>query len=133
MENQFRESKEIICTACPMGCHTVVERENNTLLVRGARCPRGERYVKEEADDPRRIVATTIKIQNGNIRRLPVKTSRPFPRDQIRALVQAISPLEVSAPVKRGEIIKSNLFGENIDLVATRDVPLKDKKKITHY
>ncbi len=125
MENQFEESDDIICTACPMGCHTVVRRENSSYHVRGAQCPRGERYVKVEATDPRRVVATTVKVRNGSIRRLPVKTSLPFPRDRMRELVHSLSALEVSAPVRRGETIKRNLLGEKVDLVATRDVSVQ--------
>jgi len=60
------------------------------------------------------------------LRRLPVKTSRPFPKEKILALMEFLKSIEVEAPVKAGEVVASNLLGEDIDLLATRSVSSKE-------
>ena len=73
---------------------------------------------------------------NGSVRRIPVKTSCPCPREAIPALLKDIYNIKVSLPVKAGDVIianwkpvlnsgdESGAFwqGKGIDVVATRTV-----------
>jgi len=84
---------------------------------------------------PCRVVTTTVRVRGGEIPRLPVRTSRPFPKDRIFELMGFLHSLEVEAPVTRGEVILRNLLGEDIDLVATRTIrrlsePQEDSKEV---
>ncbi len=106
---------------CPLGCRLTVEREGKEFLIQGG-CFRGKAYARQEATYPCRVVTTTICVRGGEIPRLPVRTSRPFPRDRIFELMSFLHSLEVEAPVTRGEVIVRNLLGEDIDLVATRTI-----------
>jgi CxxC motif-containing protein len=56
----------------------------------------------------------------GYIRRLPVKTSSPCPKEKISALLQDIHKKKVRLPVKAGDIVIADWRGEGIDVVATR-------------
>ena len=122
LEVQLKESKYLVCTACPLGCSLQVVQNGEKFQILGARCKRGYQYGQDEAISPKRIVTTTILIKNGTIRRLPVRTAHPFPLKRIIELVNSLSRIEVEAPIQRGQIIVANCLGEGIDLIATRTV-----------
>jgi len=96
------------------------------LFVKGNKCPRGVDYAIEEIRAPKRIVTATAFIitgeKTGSIRRIPVKTSVPCPREKISALLRDIYELKVALPVKTGAILISDWDGKGIDVVATRRI-----------
>jgi len=110
------------CIVCPLGCYVEAELEGDTINIRGCKCPRGEEWVKEEILDPKRVVMSVIKVKNGEYPVVSVKTDAPVPKEKIPDIMRYISRLEVSAPVKRGDIIVRNILGLQANLVATRDV-----------
>ena len=74
------EIDKVICITCPKGCRLDVTREGDTILkVDNCGCKRGEEYVHAELTDPRRMVATTVKIQGSLHPLLPVYTANPSP------------------------------------------------------
>lgn len=124
-EQKSEEFLELICIVCPLGCSLSVVKDNDCFQVRGG-CKRGERYAQEEMTNPRRVVTTTLRIKNGVWRRIPVRTSSPFPRDKIPELMRFLDSLEVEAPQKRGDIMVKNLLGEGVDLVVTRTIERRE-------
>jgi CxxC motif-containing protein len=64
-----------------------------------------------------------VRLAGSALRRLPVKTHRPLPREHITALLTEASRLEVQAPVARGQVLLADFLGTGVDLVATRTVP----------
>ncbi|HSV31435.1 MAG TPA: DUF1667 domain-containing protein [Atribacteraceae bacterium] len=122
-EKPLKESRDLICTVCPLGCQIAVRQDVLAVRFDGHSCARGEGYARRELTDPRRVVTTTVRIQNGIIRRLPVRTSAPFPLRLIPELMQTVKSLEVVAPIQRGAVIVRNLLAQDIDLLATRTVP----------
>ncbi len=71
----------MICITCPKGCRLDVTREGDTILkVDNCGCKRGEEYVQAELTDPRRMVATTVKIQGSLHPLLPVYTAEALPQ-----------------------------------------------------
>lgn len=124
-EQKFKESLELICIICPLGCNLSVIKDDDDIQVKGG-CKKGEKYAKEEIVNPRRVVTTTLRIKNGVYRRIPVRTSAPFPRNKIPELMNFLNSLEVEAPQKRGNIIVKSLLGEGVDLMATRTVERKN-------
>ena len=127
--------RELTCIVCPIGCPLDVEDNGDSLTVTGNKCPRGEKYVLEEIRAPKRIVTATAAIRTEPdtilpVRRVPVKTSSPCPKEKINALLNDIYKLEVSLPVKTGDIIiagwkpcnNDQIQCESIDIVATRSV-----------
>ncbi len=73
------KKKELTCICCPMGCALTVEIDKNKILnVSGNTCKRGETYARDEIVRPVRMVTSIVKVRNGKIKMLPVKTKNPI-------------------------------------------------------
>lgn len=120
-------SSRVLCIVCPLGCQIEVREKDGELSFYGG-CARGKSYAKQEVTYPCRMVTTTVSIRGGEIPRLPVRTSRPFPKDRILALMEFLRSFEVEAPIKRGEVLFRNLLGTGIDLIATRTIHRLEKE-----
>jgi CxxC motif-containing protein len=115
--------RELVCIACPVGCRLRVFQDSSGIRVQGNQCEKGDTYGREELLAPRRVVTATVRLAGSPLRRLPVKTHRPLPREHIGALLTQASRLEVRAPVARGQVLLADFLGTGVDLVATRTVP----------
>jgi len=117
-------TEKMICITCPMGCTLEVTHVGETLInVDGNTCARGEAFVKEELTDPRRMVATTVKVKDGLHPLVPVYTKSPFPKPKIFDLLKEIRKVEIDAPVEMNQVVLENPLGEGIDILASRDMP----------
>ena len=117
--------KNYTCIVCPMSCSITVREENGQLIVTGNSCPRGEKFAKDEYVEPKRMLTTTIEIEDGVIRRLPVISSAELPKEKISAYLKEIYQVKVKAPVTMGDVIIADLCASGIDIVAARDVEAK--------
>jgi CxxC motif-containing protein len=116
--------RELVCIACPVGCRLRVSQEQDgEIRVSGNQCEKGDTYGREELLAPKRVVTATVRLQGAGLRRLPVKTHRPLPREHIGALLAEASRLRVRAPVARGQVLLADFLGTGVDLTATRTVP----------
>lgn len=111
---------KIICISCPVGCDMEVEERG--LIVKGNQCPAGIEYAQEELTNPTRNIATSVRVDGGNMPMLSVKTARPVPKARIMDVVKAVHKVTVVAPVKVGDVILADAAGTGVDLVATRNV-----------
>ena len=117
-------SKKMICITCPMGCTLEVTHEGATVLsVEGNTCKRGEKYVQEELSDPRRMVASTVRVQGGIHPLVPVYTAAPIPTPRIHELLAQLREVELAAPVTMNQVVLENVLGEGINVIASRDMP----------
>src|SRR5512146_1084687 len=124
MEDKPMETtKNVICITCPKGCTLDVTHDGQTVIKVRPGCKRGHEYVQRELVDPRRMVATTVRVQGGIHPLLPVATAAPFPKPRIFELMTALRQIELRAPVKMGEPILCNALGTGIDILASRDMP----------
>ncbi len=114
--------EKIICITCPKGCTLEVTREGETIVNINGGCKRGHEYVRAEATDPRRMVATTVRIQGGTHPLLPVYTSAPFPKPRIPELLAAIRGVEIQAPIKMDQVVLADVLGTGIHILASRDM-----------
>jgi|SRR5690554_707978 len=112
---------ELTCIVCPIGCRIRVNEEFETLNITGNRCPRGAVYAKNEIIAPKRILTAVVKVAGIN-EMLSVKTSEDIPKEKIFTAMQEIKKIIVDHPVKIGQVIKRNLVGTNVDLVATKNI-----------
>lgn len=110
---------EIICTVCPRGCHLHVDE---ALNVTGNFCKRGEVYGKNELTNPKRTITSTVKIISEKFRRLPVKTSKPIPKDKIFTVMEILNHLEAHAPVATNDVLLHDVLALGADIVATRTI-----------
>ncbi|MDX9861512.1 MAG: DUF1667 domain-containing protein [Rhodospirillales bacterium] len=113
-----------LCIGCPLGCRLEVEEDERETIVevRGWSCRKGERYGRQEHTDPRRMVTTTVCVDGAGLARLPVKTSRPVPKDQVREVCRLLRTLRVAVPVRMGDVVLADVAGSGADVVATRDL-----------
>ena len=113
--------KQFICTVCPRGCRLSVD-EDNDYKVTGNTCPRGAVYGRNEAIDPRRTLTSTVKITGARLTRCPVRTSEAIPKKLMSEAMAEINRITVNAPVRRGNVIITNILDTGINLIATRDM-----------
>jgi len=114
---------EMICTVCPTGCGLTIEMNDGIPgKVTGNLCKRGLAYAMAECTNPVRTLTTTVRLCNGGRPLLPVRTTKPVPRAQLREMVDVLNGLSVSAPVADGSILVPDILGSGADVVATRDV-----------
>lgn len=117
-------TEKMICITCPMGCSLEVTHEGETLLsVDGNTCPRGAEYARRELTDPRRMVATTVKVKDGVHPLVPVYTASAFPKPRIFELLKTLRQVELEAPVEMGQVVLSNALDTGIDILASREMP----------
>lgn len=115
--------KSLICIGCPLGCMMTATLEYEAVIaVEGNTCGNGEKYAIREITSPARIVTSTIKVIGGDVQVLSVKTKDEIPKEKIFNCIEALKDLEVSAPVKVGDIILRNVADTGIDIVATKCV-----------
>ncbi|MBN2657637.1 MAG: DUF1667 domain-containing protein [Spirochaetales bacterium] len=113
-------TKELICISCPIGCHLEVTQKGDEITVRNNKCSRGEIYGKEELLAPKRVVTATCPVKSDLMLRIPVKTTEAIPVELINRLLEELYKREVSAPVRRGDIILENFMDSGIDVVSTK-------------
>ena len=116
------EKRELTCISCPMGCQMTVYMDNGDIKVTGNTCKRGEIYAKKEVTDPRRVVTSSVRVKNGELMRVSVKTETDIPKERIFDCMADIFKAEAIAPVKIGDIIIENCAGTGIAVIATRNV-----------
>jgi len=113
----------IICTACPKGCHlTVCLGENDNLDISGYECKRGITYARDEVLNPSRVVTSTVRISGAIHRRCPVKTNAPIPKDLMMDAMRLLDEVELVAPVKIGQVVVGDVCGTGVPFVATRSM-----------
>lgn len=115
--------REFPCVSCPLGCLLRVDLKDGVIQkIEGYRCPRGEAYAQEEVTDPKRVLATSVKVLGGDYPLVSVRTDRPIPKRLIPAAMVVIRKLMVEAPVNIGDVILPDLLGTGTRLIATRSV-----------
>lgn len=112
--------KELICIVCPRGCRLKVDTENGNIVT-GNLCPRGAEYGYKEVTAPVRVITSTVKIEDGKHRRMPVKTSGAIPKELNFKCMEIINSIRVTPPIKSGDILVKNILGTEFDLVACKD------------
>lgn len=123
MENNGSERKEFVCIRCPLGCNISVELENGDIKnITGNTCPRGADYVTRELTDPRRIVTSLVRVKDGELPVVSVKTAADIPKDKIGDCIRALKAIVLAAPVRIGDVVVENVCGTGVDIVATANV-----------
>ena len=114
--------RDLVCIVCPIGCRLHVSGTETDLIVTGNTCKKGVVYAHDEITNPVRMVCTTVKIKGGIHPVMPVKTDKAIPDKYKLDVVQAVHGIELTSPVKMGDIIISDLFGTGVNLVAERNM-----------
>ncbi len=117
-----RETCELTCINCPLGCPLVVTLEDGKVVsVTGNTCKRGEVYGRKEVTNPTRIVTTTVPVDGSDRERmLSVKTASDVPKESIFAVMEALANVRAQAPVQIGDVVLANVCDTGVDVVATK-------------
>jgi CxxC motif-containing protein len=113
-------TEKVICTTCPKGCTLEVTRDGLTVISILNGCKRGHEYAKQELTDPRRMVASSVRIRGGLHPLMPVYTSAPFPKPRIPELLKALRGVEITTPVSVDQVVLANVLDTGIDIKASR-------------
>jgi CxxC motif-containing protein len=111
------------CVLCPNGCEIAATIEGKQVtLITGALCRKGKTYVRQEITDPRRNIASSVRVENGTLPLVSVRLTAPVSRELIFAVMAEIKMAKVQAPVTAGQVIIENVLGLDCDVIATRHV-----------
>ena len=126
----MKEIIKIICISCPQGCALEVTVEDGTIInVDGAACKKGKEYAEMEIADPRRMIASTVRVKNGFHPLVPVYTKMPIPKNMIKNVLKELREVELTAPVAYGSVVVENILGTGIDVVASREMPISEMNR----
>ena len=120
--------KTITCIVCPNGCTLDISYDQDAQgkvtisQVTGNLCKRGVEYAQQEMTDPRRTIASSVLVRNGDLPLVSVRTSGAIPKNQIFDVMKEIRKVEVDAPVKAGTVIIPDVLHLGVDIIATKDV-----------
>ncbi|MBE0067922.1 DUF1667 domain-containing protein, partial [Thermoanaerobacterium thermosaccharolyticum] len=106
---------------CPIGCMLEVSLEDNKVIdVKGNTCLKGKNYAEKECTNPTRIVTSSVKVKNGEIAAVSVKTESDIPKDKITECIKELRGLVVEAPITIGDVIVENIANTGVNVIATK-------------
>ena len=115
--------REYTCIICPNGCEIQADVENGKILsITGNICPKGESYVEQELTDPRRTIASSVRIKGSFLPLCSVRLTKPVPKQAIFSVMEEINKAELTAPVRIGEIVIRNVCGLEADVIVTKNM-----------
>jgi CxxC motif-containing protein len=115
--------KVIRCIVCPTGCEIkAIKKFDNKVNFDGYTCKRGLEYAEQEFYEPRRILTTTIQVENGFLPLIPVRTNIPILKDKLNDALKIIAKTKVRAPIKMGDILLENILELGANIIASRDL-----------
>lgn len=117
------EEKELICVNCPKGCRIHVKIDAGKVVdIQGYSCDKGKNYAAQETIRPMRVLTSTVKVENGTMRVVPVITNKEIPLDMMEEAMKAIRKLDIEAPVVMDQVIVKDFLGTGADLLASRSM-----------
>jgi len=117
------QTKKYTCIVCPLGCVVkVTARGRKIIRISGCECVRGRKYAEKEHTAPERVLTTTVKVKNGKIPLVPVRTAQPVPKGKMLKCMDELARVEVRAPVKVGDVVADDIAGTGVAVMATRRV-----------
>jgi len=121
--SELTKVREMTCISCPIGCRlSLYTDQNDELVVKGNKCPRGKEYATEEYFAPKRVVTATAHTQSPEFPRVPVRTDRSLPKEQIDNLLKQVYSLDIPVPIRRGQVILENFADTGVNLIASMSV-----------
>ena len=117
--------KNMTCIICPMGCNleiTYDQDTNKVIKVTDNNCPRGPKYAEKELQNPTRTLTSTIKVENGTLPVVPIKSAGELPRDSLLQYMEVIRRATAIAPIHIGDILIQDILGSGINIIATAEV-----------
>jgi len=121
----IKNKKTLTCIVCPTGCQIDVWEEDGEIKISGNGCKRGYDYALSEYKAPKRILTTTVRVKNGLLPVIPVRSNVPVPKEKLFDSMAIVNKTIVKAPIKMGDILIKNILGLDINIIASRDLEKK--------
>lgn len=116
------EIRELVCIGCPAGCSLkIMLQDGKALKVDGNTCKTGEQYGINECTNPKRILTSTVAVEGGEERVVPVKTEKDIPKGKIFDVIEELKKVKMKAPVYIGDIIIENILGTGVNIIAAKN------------
>ncbi|MFX1409964.1 MAG: DUF1667 domain-containing protein [Promethearchaeota archaeon] len=115
--------KVIRCIVCPTGCEIQVKKDQKgDIAFEGYTCDRGLEYAEQEYYEPKRILTTTMQVENGLLPLIPVRTDKPILKNKLKDVLREIARMKKQAPIKMGDILIENILNLGANVIASRDL-----------
>lgn len=114
--------REVTCIVCPKGCQMIVNNIDGQYIVEGNSCIRGTKYGVDEVTNPKRMITSIVRLEGAYLNMLPVKTSSSVPKDLVFEIMNILSTIKITAPVKVGDIIVKDVLNTGVDIVSTKTI-----------
>lgn len=116
-------SRTFTCVICPNGCEIQVSYEGTKILdITGNKCQKGGQYVEQELTDPRRTIASSVRIRNAELPLCSVRLTKPIPKKDIFSVMKEINQVNLEAPVHIGDVVIHNVYGLDSDVIVTKNM-----------
>ncbi|MDN5298948.1 MAG: hypothetical protein PWP51_1501 [Clostridiales bacterium] len=116
---------EIVCTLCATHCKLSIELDGPDGQIKnvyGSRCSRGYEYISQCRSDQPCMIPTSVRVNSHTYERLPVNSDAPLPKNKIPDAMMVIRNVEVTPPVKSGEIIIENILNTGVNIISTKSL-----------
>ncbi len=111
------------CPRCSNGCMiTYLEEAERIITIKGAACPKGEKFIYETVAPPDSLVEADVYVKNGVVSIARVRSAEPVPGPMVEAFEKALKKAEVEAPLEFGKVIIKNFMDSGIDIIARVNV-----------
>lgn len=115
--------KVYTCIICPNGCEIETEIvDGQVQSVRGNTCDKGADYVRREITAPMRTIATSVRVEGGELPLASVRLSAPVPKEKIFAVMEQVKRICLTAPVEAGTVVLPKVCGLDSDVIVTKQV-----------
>jgi CxxC motif-containing protein len=112
----------MVCFICPKSCRLTVTQDTNTIVVENNRCPRGILFARKEVTDPERILTSTIRVTNGVLPLVSVRSDAPVKKGELKNLMKQLDSVTVEAPVTSGQVVFPSVGENHVTIIATRGI-----------
>ncbi len=122
--NPEKIERQITCTICPNSCRITawIDETTEEVHVEGYTCPKGLEYGYNEYTNPVRTLITTMRIENGTLPVIPVRSNSPIPKPKLKEAIGIVNQTICQAPIKMGDIVIENIFDTGINVIASRNM-----------
>ena len=92
--------------------------------MKGNKCKKGLQYVEQELLDPRRTIASSVRIEGAGLPLCSVRLTKPVPKRYIFPIMEQINEVRLKAPAHIGDVVIPKVCGLDSDVVVTKNMGL---------
>lgn len=113
--------RELTCIGCPLGCLITVDMNSDSITsINGYSCLNGKRYAECEVIEPKRILTTSLRVDDSTM--CSVKTKEAIPKAKLMDAMAVLKNVTLTTPIRIGDVVYRNILNTGVDVVATRNI-----------